>query len=1036
MNDYQSQLRFLSMTIANVFKSNPAPYVHCSKINSFLSSLRLVKQIIDSTDGDPPKKTKHTLKNAVQGFVSVLDHIQQLQNQCVQNSCVEFVVNSSLRGVLGEIASMRKEAAKHLEALNLKEAANVMQTSESDLLSENLVDIRRIAQVLDQVFKRKDVQRRADVMKNIAKRRQSLNKWNVDFDDSEHETISVSDLPVSSDLLVSYEDLVFGEQIGVGQSGRVVRGKMKKTGHEVAIKILRTRVLNAVEFEMFRREITMMAVLQHPNLLSLMGYTSESPYCLITEYMVNGSLAHFMKKHGSELNGTERSLIALDIARGMEFLHSRGIIHRDLKSLNVLLDEKKRAKVGDFGLARVKAAGPMTGLVGTSYYMAPEVVVSAPYYDERVDVYSYGIVLWELLTNTEVYAGEDKVTVMTEVIQHNRRPLIPLTTPEALKILIQRCWSQDANDRPSFREIIEMLQLQECQFPGCEYVVITKEIGMTMRSHGRSSSVPSLSIRETVHKRMSAWNRMSVKTESPERALKSLEEAVRAGHLGHFEHSVQIFGDSLRAPNIDWARIVIRFVDIMNKSHGKFKETLVQVLFDFTENPEAFAFLDRSVVPALLNSEDISIVTTTLAKLNSKSDIFFTNHTMNALLAFAQHDNPECRISAMKVLVEYAKKSTTTSSHFILGLLNFTARKLTPKDMNTLFSGISTAIKNLQDSDPQIATRLGSLIQIVPDECVNSFCLCIVELASTPAGTADGMVAILTNAIPLFDKFASIFTDITGKLPVYYGELTVMLFKLGVKHKQAFEQLIELNKKYSECRRVTKNCLPVRKSSLSNSIVRLYDSLLVDDDSCVDLLLLPQFYQAAPYLIEGPNGNIATHLLRLEKVRIDLFEEYACDLMCDRFLETSDTDVQVRVLSIIYSISASCEIMKFQELIPRITSMTESADNQVAQAAFLAVSLLAKRFPKSADANALLKRAAYYVNYGGSHARNASIFLLGLFGSPANAPMITELFVSYLTEKTESNTEFARRLVPLLSRASPPATELVNKLMAIFAHSP
>ena len=1034
MNDYESQLRFISMKIANVFKSNPAPYVHCSKINSFLSSLRSVKQIIDSGNAETPKKTKHALKNAVQGFVSVLDHIQQLQSQCVQNSCVEFVVNSSLRGVLGEIASMRKDAAKYLEALNLKDAANAMQTAEKDLLSENLVDIRRIAQVLDQVYKRKDVQRRADVMKNIAKRRLSLNKWNVDFDEGEHETISVADLPVSSDLLVLYDDLVFGEQIGVGQSGRVVRGKIKKTNQEVAIKILRTRVLNALEFEMFRREIAMMAVLQHPNLLSLIAYTAESPYCLITEYMVNGSLAHFMKKKGSELNGTERSLIALDIARGMEFLHSRGIIHRDLKSLNVLLDEKKRAKVGDFGLARVKAAGPMTGLVGTSYYMAPEVVVSAPYYDERVDVYSYGIVLWELLTNSEVYAGEDKITVMTEVIQHNRRPLIPLTTPDALRCLIGRCWSQDANDRPSFREIIEMLQLPECQFPGCEAIVIKKDVGASGR-HARSSSVPSVSIRDTVHKRVSAWNRMSVTPDSPERALKSLDEAVRLGHLGHFEQAVQMFGDSLKVANIDWARIVIRFVDIMNKSHGKFKETLVQVLFDFTDNPDAFEFLDRSVIPGLLNSSEGIIVSTCLSKLNSKSTIFFTNETVSALLAFAQKDDPEHRIAAMMVLVEYCKRCTITSSHFILSLLNFTARKLTPKQLNALLQGVIAAIKQVPNPDPAIAQRFAALCSIIPDDCAEKFCLSVAELASTPAGTADGMVLILTNAIPRFDLLSSIFTDLTGKLPVYYGELTVMLFKLGVKHKKAFEQLIELNKKYAECRRVTKDCLPVRKSSLSNAIIRLYDSLLVDDDTCIDLLVLAQFYQTAPYLIEGPNGNIAAHLLRLDKVRIELFEDYTCDLMCDKFLHTTDTAVQLRVLAIIYSISATWEIVKFKELMPTLTSMAESPDGQIGQAAFLAVSILAKRFPKSADANVLLTKAAYYVNCGGSHSRNASIFLLSLFGSPSNAPSITEHFLNHLTEKTSSNTEFARRLVPLLSRADLPAKELVNKLMAIFAHT-
>ena len=98
----------------------------------------------------------------------------------------------------------------------------------------------------------------------------------------------------------------------------------------------------------------------------------------------------------------------------------------------------------------------------------------------------------------------------------------------------------------------------------------------------------------------------------------------------------------------------------------------------------------------------------------------------------------------------------------------------------------------------------------------------------------------------------------------------------------------------------------------------------------------------------------------------------------------------------------------------------------------VAVSVLAKKFPKF-DTNLLLMKAAYYVNAGGSHARNASNFVLNLFGSPVNAPLIAEMFISNIKGITPSNTEFAKKLAVLLSRAEPKAEDLIRRLATIFA---
>ncbi|KAE8715905.1 putative ROTUNDIFOLIA like 6 [Hibiscus syriacus] len=145
----------------------------------------------------------------------------------------------------------------------------------------------------------------------------------------------------------------------------------------------------------------------------------------------------------------------------MNYLHQNNIIHRDLKTANLLMDENQVVKVTDFGVARVQAhSGVMTAETGTYRWMAPEVIEHKPY-DHKADVFSFGRAHWELLTevvDTFSRILSTPLQAAVGVVQKNLRPTIPKNTHPRLGELLERCWQQDPTQRPNFSKIIEILQ--------------------------------------------------------------------------------------------------------------------------------------------------------------------------------------------------------------------------------------------------------------------------------------------------------------------------------------------------------------------------------------------------------------------------------------------------------------------------------------------------------------------------------------------------------------------------------------------------
>ncbi|KAB5524972.1 hypothetical protein DKX38_022721 [Salix brachista] len=196
--------------------------------------------------------------------------------------------------------------------------------------------------------------------------------------------------------------LFIGNKFASGRHSRIYRGIYKQI--DVAVKLVNQpeedESLATMLENHFISEVALLFRLRHPNIITFVAACKKPPvFCIITEYLAGGSLRKFL--HQQEPHSVPLNLVlklALDIAHGMQYLHSQGILHRDLKSENLLLGEDMSVKVADFGISCLESqCGSAKGFTGTYRWMAPE-MIKEKHHTKKVDVYSFGIVLWELLT--------------------------------------------------------------------------------------------------------------------------------------------------------------------------------------------------------------------------------------------------------------------------------------------------------------------------------------------------------------------------------------------------------------------------------------------------------------------------------------------------------------------------------------------------------------------------------------------------------------------------------------------------------------
>ncbi|KAK4843032.1 hypothetical protein QYF36_003044 [Acer negundo] len=261
------------------------------------------------------------------------------------------------------------------------------------------------------------------------------------------------------DCEIHWEDLLLGEEIGQGSYAVVYRGMWN--GSDVAVKVYFGNEYSEGTIENYQKEVDIMKKLRHPNVLLFMGAVySQERLAIVTEFLPRGSLFKTLHKNNQALDIRRRLRMALDVARGMNYLHRRNppIVHRDLKSSNLLVDRNWTVKVGDFGLSMCKNATYLTAKSerGTPQWMAPEVLRNEPS-NEKSDVFSFGVILWELMTVSIPWNHLNSLQVVGVVGFMDRRLDLPEGLDPQVASVIRDCWRSDPDKRPSFEDIIQRM---------------------------------------------------------------------------------------------------------------------------------------------------------------------------------------------------------------------------------------------------------------------------------------------------------------------------------------------------------------------------------------------------------------------------------------------------------------------------------------------------------------------------------------------------------------------------------------------------
>ncbi|CAB1121477.1 unnamed protein product [Ectocarpus sp. CCAP 1310/34] len=321
----------------------------------------------------------------------------------------------------------------------------------------------------------------------------------------------VGDEPQQVDLNLDFEELRDVQYLTNGGMCSIYTAEWR--GRRVVVKMPRD---DCAQPEVARKdletEIDILQRLQHPNIVEMLGAgfvnpldvgpdggggergefrdldqaNAESKRFVLLEYLVGGTLTESMLTRNPPADGMMSSVVrrwqqnwqfptkkaidsALQLASALSYLHGRAIegsfvVHRDLKPENIAFSGDGRLKLFDFGLAKIvrRRGGrlsqryEMTGETGSTRYMCPEVAMQLPY-NEKADVYSFGLILWEMLSLRRPFEGLNRKEFVQSVIKGGRRPPLQQEWSAALRELMRRCWDEDMDTRPEFEEVEDTL---------------------------------------------------------------------------------------------------------------------------------------------------------------------------------------------------------------------------------------------------------------------------------------------------------------------------------------------------------------------------------------------------------------------------------------------------------------------------------------------------------------------------------------------------------------------------------------------------
>eukprot|EP00026_Physarum_polycephalum_P000443 Phypoly_transcript_00444.p1 GENE.Phypoly_transcript_00444~~Phypoly_transcript_00444.p1 ORF type:complete len:909 (-),score=141.61 Phypoly_transcript_00444:1068-3794(-) len=261
---------------------------------------------------------------------------------------------------------------------------------------------------------------------------------------------------------IDFSSVEILDLIGSGSFGHVYRGTYR--GADVAIKKLKHQNMDKKQLQEFTQEAAIMVGLRHPNILLFMGVCLEpAKLCIITELMSRGSLYDLLRDQNMEIPFNLSVRMAIDCLKGLQFIHSAGFVHRDLKSPNLLVDKSWNIKIADFGLSCGKQQASEEVQVSL-LWTAPEILkLEKNCYTERSDMYSFAVILWELMSRQVPFTGVNAAAIHAAVVE-GARPTIAPGWDTKVQRTIQMGWAPNPLDRISVKEAkvtLESITLDE-----------------------------------------------------------------------------------------------------------------------------------------------------------------------------------------------------------------------------------------------------------------------------------------------------------------------------------------------------------------------------------------------------------------------------------------------------------------------------------------------------------------------------------------------------------------------------------------------